>query len=303
MTFVNLSITAQNNLEHAYANPKLFQKKYSMRYFLATRLLPKRIRTEVEYLYAFVRIPDEIIDTEYSTDTDGGLCALKAFEMEWVDIWNTDQNDSPFLSTFRDMCKKYRIPFVYTIDFMYAMKTDSHVTRYATYHELEGYMHGSAGVVGYMLTYFFGFTDGALTYATSLAYGMQMTNFLRDIQEDYAIRHRIYIPDEDMNRYHVTMDMIAHKQCTSELVELMKYEVSKTRALYRQGYRGLGFLSKDTRLAVYVAGRMYERILDRIEQNHFNPFIWKSENTFHKLWYLVCAVYEFNRIYKKQNGK
>jgi phytoene synthase len=287
-----------NHCNEALKNPRIFQQKYSMRYYLATRILPKRVRSTVELLYAFVRIPDEIIDTEYKDNLAEGLIALSQFEDTWQNIWKNNSSDNLFLTACKSMFIKHKIPFEHSLDFFSAMKQDATVSRYATYHDLEKYMHGSAGVVGYMLSSIFGYKDSALPYAQSLAYAMQMTNFLRDIKEDYVQRNRIYIPQEDMERFGVTEAHIQSADFNTQFKNMMNYEVERTKVLYQQGYKGIHLLSNDTRLAVFVAGRMYERVLDRIEKNAYNPFIWKSDTIVHKIWYLVVAVVEYNFIHK-----
>jgi len=291
------STAVKNNYKEALKNPALFQKKFSIRYFLATRLLPKRVLKDVEYLYAFVRIPDEIVDTEHKDNLADALKALNVFEAEWRDAYFGITVENQFLVICKNIFKKYTIPFEYSVDFLKAMKQDATIARYATREELDNYMYGSAGVVGCMLSCIFGGGTEALPKAVSLAYAMQMTNFLRDIAEDYDLRGRIYLPHHDMQKYGVTSESIRLRQVTPALVELMKYQIRKTRALYREGYRGIALLSADTRLAVFVSGRMYERVLDRIEKFGHNPFIWRSESTLMKIWYLVVAFFEYTYRY------
>ena len=75
-------------------------------------------------------------------------------------------------------------------------------TRYQTYDELKNYMWGSASVVGLMMSHVIGFNDmRALKYAPKLGYAMQLTNFLRDIDEDYQLRGRIYLPLDELARF------------------------------------------------------------------------------------------------------
>lgn len=191
---------------------------------------------------------------------------------------------------------------MHSTDFLKAMRQDTIVSSYAKYSELEIYMYGSAGVVGCMLSYIFGFTCDALSRALSLAYAMQMTNFLRDIDEDYDLRGQVYLPADDMQKFGVTIESIKSKQLTPRLIELMKFEIEKTRNLYIQGYRGIVLLSRDARLAVFVSDRMYERVLERIEKFGYNPFIWKSESTIMKMWYLFVALFEYYYRYKYKNN-
>jgi len=303
MNLQTSSTIVKNNFKQATLNPALFQKKFSVRYFLATRLLPMRVRTDVQYLYAFVRIPDEIVDTEHRNHLQQGLQALDLFEKDWQGTYSGTSTKNEFLVICKNIFKKYNIPFIYSIDFLKAMRQDTAVSSYANYAELESYMYGSAGVVGCMLSYIFGFTGDAIPRALSLAYAMQMTNFLRDIAEDYDLRGRVYLPADDMQKYGVTVESIKSKQLTPQLIDLMKYEVEKTRGLYKEGYRGIVLLSSDTRLAVFVSGRMYERVLDRIEKFGYNPFIWKSESNFMKIWYLFVALLEYYYRYKYKKFK
>jgi phytoene synthase len=151
MNLQTSSTTVTNNFNDATRNPALFQKKFSVRYFLATRLLPRRVRKDVEYLYAFVRIPDEIVDTEYKDNLEGGLRALDLFEKEWKDTYSGIPIHNNFLIVCKTIFKKYNIPFGYSLDFLTAMKQDTSVSSYETYKELEGYMYGSAGVVGCLI--------------------------------------------------------------------------------------------------------------------------------------------------------
>ena len=81
------------------------------------------------------------------------------------------------------------------------MIDDCSVHRYETYEQLECYMYGSASVVGLMMCHLIGFTDPAheetaKAYATELGNAMQLTNFLRDVREDYEDLGRIYIPTD-----------------------------------------------------------------------------------------------------------
>ena len=65
-------------------------------------------------------------------------------------------------------------------------------------------MYGSASVVGLMMCHIIGFTDPtheakAKIYATELGNAMQLTNFLRDVREDYEELGRIYVPNSHEN--------------------------------------------------------------------------------------------------------
>ena len=89
--------------------------------------------------------------------------------------------------------------------FMQSMKMDTHVSRYETYRDLEVYTYGSAAVVGLMMCRIAGVTDERATpHAEALGVAMQLSNFLRDMREDWR-RGRVYVPMEDLARFGYTI--------------------------------------------------------------------------------------------------
>ena len=172
------------------------------------------------------------------------------------------------------------------------MMRDTTQSRYTTYTDLQSYMYGSAEVVGMMLTYIIGYTDPhAFSYAQKLGEAMQLTNFLRDIEEDYVKRDRIYLPTEDMNRYHVTESMIRNKEVTQEFIDLMKYEITRARKLFREAELGICMLSHNGQFPVRLASRLYEKILDKIEQEQYDIFNKRVRSTtLEKIW-LITKTY------------
>ncbi len=60
-----------------------------------------------------------------------------------------------------------------------------------------------ASVVGLTIIHIFGFrTPDALPLAEKCGVAFQLTNILRDVRED-AGRDRVYLPAEDLARFHV----------------------------------------------------------------------------------------------------
>ena len=108
----------------------------------------------------------------------------------------------PILHITAQTWRNYEIPFEYSTAFIDAMIQDTHVSRYETYADLERYMYGSAAAVGLMMGHVIGFSDPvALEHAKKLGYAMQLSNFLRDIEEDYFQRGRVYLPQDELAEY------------------------------------------------------------------------------------------------------
>lgn len=266
------------------------EKKHGTSYYIATLFFPKEIRDAVFILYAFVRIPDEFVDNpESGIDPKEKLVAWKK---DWQDAYDTGTSNDPILEATAELFKKYSIPLNLSISFIDAMIQDTTVSRYKTYTDLQSYMHGSAEVVGLMLTHIMGYTKReAFSYAPKLGEAMQLTNFLRDIDEDYVQRNRIYIPQEDMLLHGVTEEMIRTQQTTREFISLMKYEIEKARKIFREADQGITLLNPNCQYAVQLSSRLYEKILDKIEEQNYNIFKKRARsNILEKTW-IICKTY------------
>lgn len=246
-------------------------KKFGTSYYFATRFLPSDLRNATYALYSFFRVPDEIVDNSVSKNNDQILAELEEWEHAWTQAYAGTNSEYPILNLTAEVFKRYNIPYQYSLDFLKAMKQDVSVKRYKTYDDLRGYMYGSAEVVGLIMSYVIGYNNQkALTYAKYLGEAMQLTNFIRDVGEDYTQRGRIYLPQDDLVKYNVNESLIAQNKLDQKFIDLIKFEVKRARDLYRQADDGIKYLNKRGRFAVIMASRMYEAILDKIEQNQYD---------------------------------
>jgi phytoene synthase len=246
-------------------------KQFGTSYYFATRFLPNDLRKATYALYSFFRIPDEIVDNAINASAEVIALELDDWEKMWDKAYAGQKTTYPVLNLSSEIFKKYNIPYQYSLDFLKAMKQDVYTNRYESYKDLQQYMYGSASVVGLMMSYIIGFNNSkALEYAPYLGEAMQLTNFIRDIGEDYKQRGRIYLPQEDMQKYNIDEDIISKNIITPDFVELIKFEIKRARALYRSSDQGLKYLNKRGRFAVVMASRMYEAILDKVEQNKYD---------------------------------
>jgi len=249
---------------------KKLQKQHGTSYYFATAFFPREIRDATYALYGFFRIPDEIVDTAQGTDNEDIKKLLTAFQTDWKNCYKGKGSENPVLRAASYVFHTYKIPFDLSKDFLDAMMQDTEKTTYTSYEELEHYMYGSACTVGLIMSYVIGFKrPHTLEYAKKLGIAMQLTNFLRDIGEDYAHRGRVYMPQEELKRFGVT-DEIETSRMSPEFVAFMKFQVSRARRLYRESDPGIGELHRRGQLAVRLASLLYERILTKIEEAQYN---------------------------------
>ena len=155
--------------------------------------------------------------------------------------------------------------------FLRSMTMDLTVGSYESWTDLRGYMDGSAAVIGeMMLPILEPLTPEAKRHARDLGDAFQLTNFLRDVDEDLD-RDRVYLPQEDIRRFGAE-EALAERRATPGFVALMRFEVERCRELYASADRGVALLPPSSARCVLAARALYSRILDRIEAQDHDVF-------------------------------
>ncbi len=262
---------ALSELDAAYALCRRINARHGKTYYFSTLFFPPEVRRSVHGLYGFVRYPDEIVDNPPPGSDPAE--ALADYRDATQHALKSGESDLPVLHAFADVAHRHRIPPEYPLAFLDAMAMDLTRTRYQTFNDLTTYTYGSASVVGLMMCCLLGASDeAALAPAHDLGLAMQLTNFWRDIGEDWAARGRIYLPAEDMARFGYTEDMLRAGLVNDAFRGLMDFEIARARRFYASADAGISFLPPECRLPVRLARVLYAKILDKIEDNDFDVF-------------------------------
>lgn len=264
-------------LRAAYRTCRRIAAANGRTYFLATRLLAPDQRPAVHALYAFARLADDILD-----DFDPGLDAAARGErlqrLAEQFFGGTGRLDEPVLVAVDHTVNRYRIPGQLFEDFLTSMRMDLTVTDYADRAALNHYMRGSAEVIGLQMLPVLGTVgdpDEAEQYAAALGQAFQLTNFLRDIDED-LMRNRVYLPADELAAYGVDRDLLQwchdHRRTDPRVREALASQHETTRKIYRFAAPGIEHLAPRSRPCVATALTLYSEILDRIEESDFAVF-------------------------------
>lgn len=269
------------SLEEAYRYCAALQHHYGKSYAFATAFFTKEQRKAVQALYAFFRIPDEIVDNPSSSHPQQDL---DKWIVTWKNVLNGQATNDPVLRAASDVFKRYDIPTEYSDAFLSAMRQDCFKTRYDTYEELESYMYGSASVVGLMLTCIIGWSKPELSQegkkaAIALGQAMQLTNFLRDIAEDWNTRRRIYLPREELAQFHLSEEDIMNSVVDERFIAFMKWQIHRIDRLYELANNGIHFLHPSGRLPVRIASDLYHEIVRKIEAQQYNVYKDRARTT------------------------
>ena len=100
---------------------------------------------------------------------------------------------------------------------------------------------------------------------------MQLTNVIRDVREDME-RGRIYIPQEDMERFGYGEDALNRGVMDEAFARLMRFQTQRAREYFVRGTRLIPYLSLRARGCPAALGGIYQEVLRRIEARGYNVF-------------------------------
>jgi phytoene synthase len=278
LTLTTLSLPAlrpQIATEADYAACRAIMRGASKNYSFASDFLPESKVRHVEALYALLRVGDDRVDVSHQ-DFDSPLEAIEDWEWTYHRAFETGDSPDPVMRAYLDTAITCDIPRETMLAYFRAMKEDLTITRFPTFEHLMHYMAGSAIPVGRAMTYILGVREphaihAALPAADALSVAMQLSNFWRDIGEDYRRSGRIYLPQEDMDRFGVREDDIAAGRVTDNFVRLLEFEFARTEAYYAQAREGVHLLAH-ARWAIMSALEIYHAILPDIQRHGYDVF-------------------------------
>jgi phytoene synthase len=255
------------SLRTAYKRTKQITSEHSKSFYFASGLLPEEKRSAVRALYAFCRTVDDIVDESTGDEREFKL-----------DYWRGMIEHGSFLendlvaAAWADTLARYHIPRHYALQLIDGVNRDLTQFRYQTFDELATYCYGVASTVGLMSMYIIGFKSNvAVPYAIKLGVALQMTNILRDVDEDFR-NGRLYLPREELAFHGIREQDIADGRVTDNWRQFMKFQIDRTRHLYAESWQGVKLLEREGQLAIGAASVFYEGILDDIERHDYDVF-------------------------------
>ncbi|MBM3817367.1 MAG: phytoene/squalene synthase family protein [Actinobacteria bacterium] len=260
-------------LAESYALCRQFNKRHGTTYYWSTKVLPPDKRPHVHALYGFCRYADDIVDDLGPVPVAEREAALASFGERFFRDLQAGSSNDPVLMAVVDTVRKFPIDPECFKRFLRSMTMDLTVAAYETWHDLLGYMDGSAAVIGEMMLPILEPLDtAAFGHARDLGNAFQLTNFLRDVDEDLD-RGRVYIPQQDVRGFGVDLSA---RSCTPEFVALMKFEIARCRELYESADKGIAMLPPRSARCIRAARVLYSRILERIEAQEYDVFAQRA---------------------------
>lgn len=268
-------------LRDAYRRCRTLNAEHGRTFFLATRLLAPHQRPAIHALYGFARRADDIlddVDPALPTQNRAERLARLATQLFNQLVEDDPSDGDPALGAVVHTARKYDIAWGLFDDFLGSMRMDLTVTDYPDRSALERYMYGSAEVIGLQLLPVLGTVcprEEAAPYAAALGKAFQLTNFLRDIDEDLQ-RGRIYLPADELAAHQVDRDVLMwchwNRRTDKRVRHALVDQHAETRRSYDFACKGISMLKPRSRPCIAAALTLYSEILDRIEELDFAVF-------------------------------
>lgn len=266
-------------------------------FYYAFLFLSKPRRAAITAFYAFCREVDDVVDDM----VDPGVAATKLawWQSEVVQSF-AGQPSHPVTRALLPLAQDYHIEARHLLAVIDGCQMDLQQTRYLDFAALQRYCHLVAGVVGEVAANIFGQTDPHTTeYAHKLGLALQLTNIIRDVGED-AMRGRIYLPMEDLQRFDVKAHEILKRQAEPEFRQrfsrLMQFQAQRAHGFYDQAFALLPDGDRRTQKPGLMMASIYRTLLREIERDDFAVLRQRVSLTpVRKLW-LAWRVQALGRV-------
>lgn len=252
------------DLRASYERCRRLHADHGKTYYLATLLLPPHKRPFVNALYGFARYADDIVD-RLGAEPQKKADELMAWSTRVLADLRAGSSDDPICRALVHTVRTWDIPLEHFEAFVRSMRLDLTVSEYEYFSDLEEYMYGSAAVIGLqMVPILEPLTEEAADRAEALGIAFQLSNFLRDVGEDLDLG-RLYLPQEDLRKFDVDRRELERRVVSPQIRELIRFEIDRTRQIYRYAEEGIRMLHPSSRDCIRTAFTLYGEILDAIE--------------------------------------
>lgn len=238
-------------------------------FYTALRILPPEQREAMFQVYAFCRAVDDIAD-------EGGPRPVRLRELQqWRRDVDALYDGAPLplrMAGLAPHVKRFglqRADFLAVIDGMEMdARADIRAPDWAT---LDLYCDRVASAVGRLSVRIFGVpeTEG-VALAHHLGRALQLTNILRDIDEDAGIG-RLYLPREPLVAAGITTDEPFAVTADARLPQACAAVVARARQHFAEARAIIARVPRATTRSPRVMAAVYGAILDKVERQGFAP--------------------------------
>ena len=281
-------MSTTTSLKQCYQQCQRLAKQHYENFPVASIILPKKIRKAVAVVYVFARRADDLADEGNATD-EQRLEQLTSLAEQLSQTFSGRIPDDFLFIALNDVIQRYAIPESLFLDLISAFKQDVTTKRYTHFGEVMDYCRRSANPVGRLLLYLFDEADEKnLALSDGVCSALQLINFYQDLSQDYEEMQRIYIPQDDLEKFAVSEAHFKNKLSDTNMRKLMQFEYDRAEKLLRAGgwlgTRLKGRAGFEIRLIIAAGFKVLEKLRQqddvfsrpRLKLNDYGWIGWKA---------------------------
>ncbi|MFQ5894602.1 MAG: squalene synthase HpnC [Nitrospinota bacterium] len=277
---------AGESLAAAYERCRRVASRHYENFPVGSWLLPRKLRPHMWAIYAFARAADDFADEGLSAlagdelgPPSAGPTSPERARLERLAQWGArlerclmGEADHPVFLALGDTIRRFVLPPELFRDLLSAFRQDVTKGRYASFEELLDYCRRSANPVGRLVLLLHGVRDPECHRTSdAICTALQLANLWQDVASDLR-RGRIYLPQEDLERFGVEEAQLQAGRATEEFRALMCWEVARTRTFFARGLPLLAKLRGRLGCEVRAIWRGGMAALDRVEGSGYEVF-------------------------------
>lgn len=235
---------------------------------LAFISLGRERKRAITVFYAFCRVVDDIADSPELSITDKQVRLS-----QWRQMLRTAVPGEVSLARdVRQLMQKYALRPEMLEEIIAGVEMDLRILRYSTFEELRLYCYRVASAVGLVSIEIFGYRNPRCReYAVELGLALQMTNIIRDVGKDFQAG-RIYLPQEDLARFHYSEAELQKRQYNPQFLRLMQFEAARAHQFFTRAAAALPAEDRRAMAPAELMASIYRALLRRIELDNFHVF-------------------------------
>ena len=246
-------------------------------FYYSFLVLPRAKRDVIVAVWDFCRSVDDAVDLE--SDPVLAKKAIESWRDEVARVFGAGEPQTPQGKALKERGQPFRLPREQFDALIDGVAMDITPQRFQTFADLEPYCHRVASSVGLICAEIFGYHDPVVReYARDLGVALQLTNILRDVGVDYALK-RLYLPLDDLAKFGCTEEDIAREVreagggVKSEKVRaVLEFEAARARTYFDRATTVLPDAERRAVLAAEIMRAIYQETLRRIEAERCDVF-------------------------------
>ncbi|MEZ5291423.1 MAG: presqualene diphosphate synthase HpnD [Vicinamibacterales bacterium] len=239
-------------------------------FYYSFLVLPADRRGAIVTVWDVCRAIDDAVDE--APNADAGRVALAFWRDEIARVFDGGTPESAQGRALQPVARRFELPRRAFEDLADGVQMDLEHDRYETFDDLREYCWRVASTVGVICLNIFGCRHpGSRDYAMHLGLALQLTNIVRDVRTD--LEHgRIYLPQDEMRRFHCTEAHLRAGAVTGEVRALLQHQLARARQYYERASAALPAGEARHLVAAEIMGAIYFGILRRIEARGYDVF-------------------------------